>query len=57
MGKTDRRYEVEPVSNSMESKIQAIASRIKELRLISGISPEEMAKVKNWVDEIKASLV
>ena len=34
---------MEPVLNGMENKIKQIAARIKELRLISGISKEEMA--------------
>ena len=34
---------MEPVLNGMETKIKQIAARIKELRLITGLSVEEMA--------------
>ncbi len=35
---------MEPILNGMENKIQQVANRIKELRLISGISTKEMAE-------------
>ncbi len=38
-----RRYDVEPGLNGMENKLKEIAGRIKELRLITGLSVEEMA--------------
>ena len=34
---------MEPVINGMENKIKQIAARIKELRLVTGLSVEEMA--------------
>ena len=38
-----KRYDVEPVVNGTENKIKQIANRIRELRLITGLSVEEMA--------------
>ena len=40
---TVKKYEVEPALNGMENKIKQIAARIKELRLVTGLSVEEMA--------------
>ena len=34
---------MKPVINEMENKIKQIAARIKELRLVTGLSVEEMA--------------
>ena len=41
--KSAKRYNVEPIVNAMENKMKEIANRVKELRLISGLSIEEMA--------------
>ena len=41
--KTTERCNVEPVMNGMKDKINQIAARIKELRIVTGLTVEEMA--------------
>ena len=40
----NKRCDVEPVINEMKDKINQIAARIKELRIVTGLSVEEMAE-------------